>query len=743
MNRRLSIAVASLAFAITASAQEAPPRITYSTVAVPVGRALDEISKLSGVHLETLPMMRSEVLILHLKDCSFEDVKARIATALAAKWETIDGGLRLVPDVPARRLEEQREQAEYTAAIAKNLKQLVDSLTPPKVDPKAKPESANAAQARQIAAQFGMGAAGNASGKAVIRLAQGIGATSLALIDEKSRVVYSSNANRMQRPMPANANAVLAQLVQEYNVEVQQRLKAKRDNPIPVEQDERMQKLMEFFGNFEDDDKPIAGVPTKALLVCSRQPLFGGLSLTLKVYNDRGQVIITGTQTLSAGQGMMETLNMEFDEQGNPKPKKPVPTPAGEKAIEFSETTKEMQGATNFMNMSQGGKAMSAELRAKLLNPEMYDPLSFTHSEALIDTAKQRGLQLVAVMPDAMDSIFSMSLGSPDAKSTPTSYLASIKQQASVVVDGKWMVVRPVKPADARKRRIDRVALGNFIRSVDRKGSFSLDDLASYAQHSNSPMEDSGSLLYIMLFAPNAMQSGMSGSVSWDMLRFYGSLSPTQKKNLSEGGRLPFQQINPTQMAAVRQMAFGPDQTLHAEDPNAKKPDYEMPAMWRQLFQRAAGGDYRTEPTEVMPNGIPPQGYVELNLTTDVIAKPAGNVPAMFGSAILGADELAMLKMFRESESMAQFAAMMPQIEELKLGSRSVYEFKFTVAQGVTMTHVLNDDKMDPNAKAVKVANLPAEFTKKIEERMAMLKKIPFFDPMFLGGQRAVPPPSH
>jgi len=249
-------------------------------------------------------------------------------------------------------------------------------------------------------------------------------------------------------------------------------------------------------------------------------------------------------------------------------------------------------------------------------------------------------------------------------------------------------------------------------------------------------------MIYMMIFAPNAIQSGMAGTVNWDMLRFYGSLSTLQRKNLVDGSKMTFSQCTPAQLASVRQMAFGPDEALEAEDPNAKKPDFEMPQIWRRLFSAAAGGDYRTEPTEVMPNGLPSEGYVELHFTNETIAKPAGNLPAMFGNAVLGADELALLKMFRESESMQQFAAMMPNIEEMRLGQRSIYEFKFTVAQGVTMSHNLNDDRVDANGPIVKSANLPADFQKLIEQRLVMMKKIPFFDPAFLGGRQVIPPAS-
>ncbi|MBC8063559.1 MAG: hypothetical protein H7Y17_01915, partial [Chlorobia bacterium] len=172
--------------------------------------------------------------------------------------------------------------------------------------------------------------------------------------------------------------------------------------------------------------------------------------------------------------------------------------------------------------------------------------------------------------------------------------------------------------------------------------------------------------------------------------------------------------------------------------------DLEIPSFIRGALFRQFGGDYKTEPTEVMPNGLPGEGYLELKLTLDSIAKPTGNVPAMFGNAVLGADELAMLKMFKDMPGMEQMAALMPVIDDLRLGERSVYEFKFTVAEGVWMEQTLNDDKINAKSPVVKMANLPAAFAKKIDDRLAAFKKLPFFDPAFIGGgNRGVPPPAN
>ena len=731
MNRIALIAFAAIGILSHAQAQTEAPKITYSTVAVPIGRALEEISRQAGYKLSASPQVGHDIVVLSLQAMPLDQVKIQIAKACSARWEEIQGGEMLVVDTVLRRQEEQKERAEYAESLGKSLKQLIDSLNPPKPEPGAKQDpNIN----RQISMFGGQGAAG----KAVIQLAQMIGVNTLASIEADGRVVFSTTPTRMQRAFPGNTSRIMAQLVSEYNKEAAIRQKARAENP-KVE-DPREKQMREFFG-IGLEDQPVEGIPTKAILICSRQTLLGGLTLQLKVYNDQGKSVISGNQMLAAGETLFGgALDMEFGPDGLPKPKPPTTPPANEKAIEFSAPVKELMTMSNIMTMSQSSAKMSEALKTMLLNPEQYDPLSFVHSESLLSTAKQRGKNLIALLPDRMDSFMGMMMPKPDGL-TPTAYLDSIKSVVTVSADTPTLLIRPAKPARARSQRIDRASLGKFLRAVDSKGSVLLDDLAEYAQNSNSPMEDTSAMMYFMVFAPNAIQSGMGGMVNWNMLRFYGALAPMQRQNLLNGGRLPFGQFNPAQSAAVRQMLFGPDTGLTAADPNKEKPVFELPSFVRTMIMREIGGDFRTEPTEVMPNGLPPQGFVQLTLTQDNIVKPTGNVPAMFGNAALGADELAMLKMFKEMPGMEQVASMMPNFDEVRLGERSVYEFMFTVAPGVSQEETLNDDRMTSKSPVVKMANLPANFVKRIDEKLAAFKKLPFFDPAFMNPNRGTPPP--
>jgi len=201
-------------------------------------------------------------------------------------------------------------------------------------------------------------------------------------------------------------------------------------------------------------------------------------------------------------------------------------------------------------------------------------------------------------------------------------------------------------------------------------------------------------------------------------------------------------QLTPAQREAVTRLAFGPSPDLHVQDGKAKEDELGFMKMMRRYMGESRNSDYRTEPTEAMPNGLPSDGFVELKFRSEPVAKMAGDVPSFLGGAALGADELAMFKLFKEDPNMAQASAMMPQIDQLHLGQREVYDFRFTVAPRVYMEKSLHDDKVTDKSPIVKVANLPADFQKQIDQRLAALKKLPFFDPAFMGGNRGAVPPN-
>jgi hypothetical protein len=255
------------------------------------------------------------------------------------------------------------------------------------------------------------------------------------------------------------------------------------------------------------------------------------------------------------------------------------------------------------------------------------------------------------------------------------------------------------------------------------------------------------SMSYIMLFAPGAMQQGMMGTVNWDLLRLYGMFDATQKQALRRGTRLPYGQLSPGEQTQVTKMLFGPDESLTIENrqngPNQKKEDPFTEMMMSQMSRFMGGNesDFRTEPTEVMPSGLPPDGFIQVNFTSEPVGQPQ-TMSTDFGRGMaLGPMELGLFKFFKDDPQMSQLGGQMPTMDDIKVGQRSIYNFSFYVAPSVCQKQTLNDDVIPKDAPVYKMTNLPADFQKRIDDMAVAMKNNPMWKMIgTMGGQRGVPP---
>jgi hypothetical protein len=163
-------------------------------------------------------------------------------------------------------------------------------------------------------------------------------------------------------------------------------------------------------------------------------------------------------------------------------------------------------------------------------------------------------------------------------------------------------------------------------------------------------------------------------------------------------------------------------------------------------MSRFTGGndnDYRTEPTEIMPNGLPSDGFVSVNFSSEPVAQPQTMSTDLGRGSVLGPMELGMFKYFKEDPNMAQIGGQMPTFDDMKVGTRSIYDFSFNVAPQVSQKGSLHDDKIAKDAQTFKMGSLPSDFQKRIDDFAAMMKKNPLWGAIGrMGGlgQRAMPP---
>lgn len=705
-----------------------PKPVTYSTPAVALKAAVLEIAKLTGEKLDVSPSMASEFVVIHAAGMPLQELLDRIAKVTSGEWKTV-GGVRILTANSAARLAEQRaELQDRTARIRAAQQEMAKRLTPkpkPKPDPKAKPGEESFVEEDWIPS-----GADWALTKLTVALDPGV----LAGIADEGRMVFATSPTSMQRPLSGNMQPIIAKLVADHNNMVKA-LKLEERNAEKDEmqiQSEEMQRVMRV-GAREDKliEEPVAKI---AVIVTRNQ--WRGLSTELRVYGAKGNVLTSAESSIPVREGLFGRMDTEIEAPGvapaghEPEPEPKPSTP--QTPIEFSALTKELLG----MFSSGGDDAemmnfkLSDGLRERLLRPDVYDPLSFGPSETLAAIAKAKSVQIVANIPD--DLVFSLFEGARTT-STVEAALSSFEKGDDVTIEtsGTTMVIMPKRPAEARIKRTNRVALAKLLAASQAQQVVRLDDLAEFALKSPPPMQAQASMLYMIFFVPGGMKYAFGGAASWDAIRLYGTLGAAQRQALSSNGRVPFASLTPEQSAIVRKMTYGSPTRLQVERPNDPPKDESDPM---SLFDFAMMGDfmnsnptdYQDEPTEALPNGLPSAGFLEAKIELGNIAVvEGGGMMAMMMGGALGPNEMAGLRYFTEDPRMAESAGtFMPKLDKFRVGDRTTINLFLRYAPTISRKDTLFDDRVAKDAPIVGMNGMPAAFKAQVDKRLQLMKKM-------------------
>lgn len=710
------IAIALLLGQGPAADLQAP--ISFEHRAAPVGRVLANLSEKTKLKLEALPTVAGDVVLVSVKDVPLTELLQKIATVTACEWRQDGETYRLVPSAGIRNREAQDEFSARVTALRASIAQRLKPPTPPA------PERKSGADTEPTEPDYeGMAAEaiqGGMFGDApLLKLVQNVDLRAIASLRPNDRVVFSTQPTRMQRPLPANAGTLINTMVAQHNASLKKLGTPDIDDEMPqgVEIPQFVKDMM------SQRTKPVGEV-SKGLIVASRMGMggFGGVNLELLLYDRDGKIAYKTNTMLSETSRAVERAVEAV--QGKKKPVTTKQTP-----IELSPETKLVRESLG-KSMGMGGMSgikLSPAVKALVYHPDIYDPLSFLPSDSLLAVAKKQGRPIVANLPDEMDMVDLLDM--PGGNSLTVEQVEEdlrAAEQVRTIEDTKFLLIKPAKPAAAREDRLDRVALTALMQVVDTKGIPTLDDVAAYAAKAPNPMEGGIGQSYVMMLAPGAFSASMSGFTNWNAIRFYGLLSPEARRGLAGGGRLAFSALSPAQSAHLQKMAYGTQANLQVEDPN-QKPETETMSSMMRMMGMGVDRDFRTEPTEVMPNGLPSDGFVSADVLADFFVSPVleGDEPTMGPLAVLGADELAMFKMFREDKNYSMMMGMMPSIDRVKLGERSVWTMMFHVAPKTAMKAVLNDNRMAKGGKTVALNDLPAAHQKRIALKLEEIKKSP------------------
>jgi hypothetical protein len=748
--KRLITALAVVLTAGGALAQAQPDlakKISFSSKAAPASVVLAELAKEAGIALETSPQTGHQVLLLHFKDAPLGEVLDRIAKAAGAEWKQEAAGLRLVLPALLERAQVQKEAEARRNWLNGSLEQQANRLKGTSFNPE---EAKRAAEANERVIEsirrgevgridFNMHQAGQPASRALIQLATAVGVTRLAQVPVGQRVVFATAPTRMQVALPANTQAIFREFIQNQIAAVEATKPAQQ--AAGAENEVRVLMGSGMANSGQGDPKLGVG---KALLICRANQ--SSVTLELLVVDPNGQTIATSMLTLTesvqqSGDAGSDTpkpisfsklsaeLGRAVAAPGRPAgPAVEVMSSGGATRVGVVQMSASVGSGGAVMAMPAsgvGGVKLSDELRAQLLQPERYDPLSYGASDALLALAAERQTNLAAWLPDRAFFHANMFASSGATIESLESALQNQWMMESSK-EGTWLVLTPRNQTTERRNQVDRKELGRLVRTIETKKSLTLDDAASYAlqrgptQLSQLDVDFSVISLIVRSGGPISGDGHLNlfRSEQWQTFRLYGALSPQQRQGLFNGGKLSLGNMSPAQHAIVHDMVYNSFGGVNVATQRSADPITAIRGA--PMMNVMGGGGIQNERTEVLPAGVPRNGFLEVQVARQD-GYYASNKATGTGQVVT-AETLAVQRAQAEHPQLGQFMQG-AQFDEFRPATRFQYTFDFSFTENVKMARMLAEDSIDQRARVLAYESLPAEFRRVVEDRYEQMKK--------------------
>jgi len=692
----------ALVFAVRAHPQAATPdvKITYRTTALNARAVLKDLSKAAGITLTTTPTTADEVLVIRLKNEPLADAMKRIAWAVEGEWKPQGDGFVLGRSADIVREEERRELALSVQMLKEGLDQRRKSL--------AETQAFSADEAGKLATQVNalvkrfnpqeqnstfwrdkdkLQSAGPL-GRALSSLAILFDPEELATMPTQSKVVYSLTPTNAQRPLSPAVGDIIQTYLDEQSVWAEAAARQQIHNP---EFNGTSYSLGDLTTGLEPLTREKFG---KMLLSVYRwNGMLPSCQFDLQIADKQGKVVGRASTNIMPSYAKLEG----FLTAKPPADAKKLDVPA------------EAAAMLKLYRSQRDGSPIFETLRKKLMQPEANDPLGFATGTLLMLCADEKDAQMVVDLPDTMLESYFVD----GSKFVPDWYLSRvIYPYLEKSPDASGIAFRPLYPASEREHRVNRAALGAFLRRYAQGAPPSIDEQAAMAL--SLPRQSENGL-------PTTLRMGVMrdqfNAPDENMLRFYGHLDDDGKLAAIKGN-LKLSQLTPGcqedlgRMLSAQYVNLNYVQTTGNQDPES----------WNRFYN----GIYK-EPTEFMPEGFPSSAYLHMTVTNDTVAR----VPQRYvGQASYGAQTMTPQDMawqiFATSRTdlfpwMATQGQSVP-MNKLQYGSRAQLQFTFQFTPQIMMSQALESLDMG-DGRYYTLDELPEAFRKQLNEQIELTKK--------------------
>jgi len=581
--RSLSL-LAAFAAAYLATAQDLTKPITYTTKAVTVQQALSELSQQAGVKLFIQPSLANQIIVIRLKGASLQDAMDKMAEAVGGEWKKTSDGYELdrtgAIEDKLRAEALQRRVKDYTEGLQRRMKLLqvdqpIDQARMTKmVTQYVQYQDQQRAGTNQLDWRaYGVLQNSMPDQRALYRVLETIDPMQIAEMEDGQRIVFSNKPTAMQRQIDADLTEIGETMKNEHNqffdAYTEARKNKKDDQP-------------NYMGGGPNDEMKMAPV---RFVVAIQKPFFqSGFSLSMIGFDANNKPVsdIDG--------------NLQLDDQfeaAMAERARLAKTVQKEDEIKLSPITTQMLGFMRAAQQEGAGSQQGAtgDLRQALLHPDSVDPLAYALSEAFIGIAEARNENMVLYTDDSM---FLVALfAGMDGTLKPSLVLQAVTGLGqmlpiNVTEQNGWLVGAPADRLGSEKNRIDRAALGNYLRALDQNGFVSVDDTAALAITVPGYQLPFLDMMLSMMLQPESAMGIDQNNVN--LLKLYASLDPSQRQRLENKESVRLADFSKEQVAILSRYVY--------------ESDHRNAPMEFQKGQSQAEVRAGSEITETSPDGL-------------------------------------------------------------------------------------------------------------------------------------------
>jgi hypothetical protein len=515
--------------------------------------------------------------------------------------------------------------------------------------------------------------------------------------------------------------------------------------------------MLELMGKSPEDflPKKITEEPAKVIVVLrrfgSRPSPYDGVSLSYQVLGRTGRPLLSTEAYLGSDEEMVYAEGVPMaasavpEMAGSQEPEEPEfkAEPGDDLKLSYSPEAVAVRKAekVDYEAMAQGD--MPPQVKAMLIAVDQFEPARFEYGEAILDAAKKLNRSVVACVPDPQGYAGE----APKTVGELRQQLANMGWELSTK-GSEWLVA--AERSSTWFDRLDRPSFAQLLRHMETRTFLPLDTIAEFAYKNPRAVENSLYVRRTNQFAPQLMTFEFGAGDSNAMLRLWGSLNAGERARLKQSGRISLGALGSGSRAVLTDLFFSASGRID----RVKLDTVLAPHSSKTMMENMMGGmDFgemssaQLEPTELLPIGLPAQGFLALGLEKSqyVLAVNDKNRPVP-GMPPVGRSELVMLRlMMKNPEAMAQMQDYQAMLENLRSGMQESLKLAVIVGSDLGQYGVLNDVGEPDMATKYGLSRLPSPLKEKLDADVAEVEKSPlgmFFQMMsgFRGNNGPIKP---